>query len=99
MKTSEKKAAPGVIGPKTATQTLTCLRCGYSWEYHGEGFYATCPRCHTKTRTGRAIPPREKAYGIRHAPGVCCPEAREGPDEHCMACRASCASCRYGGKC
>ena len=35
---------------------MTCKRCGYPWRYGGEGYYATCPKCHTPNRVpGREI--------------------------------------------
>jgi len=29
---------------------LECKTCGYGWDYKGQGFYATCPRCLRKVK-------------------------------------------------
>lgn len=31
---------------------VVCHKCNYSWEYVGEMWRATCPRCGAKTDTG-----------------------------------------------
>ncbi len=34
---------------------LRCRRCGYEWEYGGKSeWYASCPRCRTSVRVGKA---------------------------------------------
>lgn len=30
---------------------ITCAKCDYQWEYTGEMFNTTCPRCNLKTPT------------------------------------------------
>lgn len=32
-------------------EELRCGRCGYQWEYTGELWRATCPRCGAKVKT------------------------------------------------
>jgi len=32
-------------------ETIRCTSCGYSWEYSGSLWHATCPRCQSKTMT------------------------------------------------
>lgn len=34
------------------TTHVECSHCGYEWEYSGEMWTATCPRCNRKTETG-----------------------------------------------
>lgn len=34
------------------TTEVECKRCGYVWEYSGQMWKATCPRCSHKTPTG-----------------------------------------------
>ncbi len=29
---------------------LECKTCGYGWDYKGQGFYATCPKCLRKVK-------------------------------------------------
>lgn len=31
---------------------IACEKCGYEWEYTGELYRTTCPRCNKKTATG-----------------------------------------------
>lgn len=33
---------------------VECSKCGYEWDYSGDMFTATCPRCSYKTETGLA---------------------------------------------
>lgn len=28
-----------------------CVKCGYVWDYGGDLWYTTCPRCNKKTKT------------------------------------------------
>lgn len=30
---------------------MRCLKCGYQWEYSGDLWHTTCPRCNLKTMT------------------------------------------------
>jgi len=34
---------------------LVCKRCGYRWVYKGNGYYTSCPKCHTNVRTEKVI--------------------------------------------
>ena len=33
------------------TVEMRCQKCGYKWEYSGELWNTTCPRCNNKTKT------------------------------------------------
>lgn len=35
-----------------------CHRCSYEWDYNGQGYYATCPRCRTTIKV-RDVEPKE----------------------------------------
>jgi len=36
--------------------SVTCKRCGYSWDTKGKHYYVPCPRCHTLNKI-RELPP------------------------------------------
>ena len=47
---------------KTCVPTVTCPRCGYSWEYRGKRYTATCPNCrYTFTYTSQVRPNGRKS--------------------------------------
>ena len=35
----------------TTMVNIECIKCGYTWNYKGDKFFACCPRCSRKTRT------------------------------------------------
>ena len=42
----------GRIGRPKNTEgvPLSCGGCGYRWHWNGNGYFATCPRCHKQIR-------------------------------------------------
>ena len=38
---------------------IKCNKCGYGWNYKGNSFYATCPKCMLKVRVFKTVSIRE----------------------------------------